>query len=166
MLCPSMSRFPSRLFHVRSAAANRLFRPASRSAFTLVEVVTASTVLVLAIVSAISTLRLGYRSMDAARNLPRASQILQTELENLRLYDWEQLQSLQDSHVTDVKLDPVTTGLIPDLAVTREITDVRADMKQIAVTATWTGLDGLPQHARLITRYGKNGLNDYFYTAH
>ncbi|MBI2497610.1 MAG: hypothetical protein HYV75_06755 [Opitutae bacterium] len=48
----------------------------------------------------------------------------------------------------------------------REITDVKTGMKQISLTAAWRGYDGRPHTARLITRYGRNGLNDYFYTVH
>jgi hypothetical protein len=39
-------------------------------------------------------------------------------------------------------------------------------MKEIVLTATWKGYDGRSHTARLITRYGRTGLNDYFYTAH
>ena len=49
---------------------------------------------------------------------------------------------------------------------TRAITDLKTDMKQITLTATWRGYDGQEHTARLITRYGKSGLNDYFYTTH
>lgn len=137
----------------------------SITAFTLVEVMVASSVLILAIVSALTTLQFGFRSLDAARNLPKASQIMQTELENLRLRNWDQLQALQDAKETAVTVDPRLAGSTA-FACNREIRDIRIHLKEIAVTTTWKGLDGRPREARLITRYGKNGLNDYFYTAH
>ena len=46
------------------------------------------------------------------------------------------------------------------------ITDVKTGMKEITVTATWRGYDNRPHTARLITRYSRSGLNDYFYTTH
>jgi hypothetical protein len=49
---------------------------------------------------------------------------------------------------------------------TLAITDLKTDMKEIVLQANWQGYDGRPQTARLITRYGKSGLNDYFYTSH
>ena len=49
---------------------------------------------------------------------------------------------------------------------TRQIAEVKPGMKEITLVAAWHGLDGRPHTARLITRYGKTGLNDYFYTAH
>ena len=37
-------------------------------------------------------------------------------------------------------------------------------MKEITLVASWGGLDGRAHSARLITRYSRSGLNDYFYT--
>ena len=133
-------------------------------AFTLVEVMVASGVLVFGIISAITTSQRGLQALDAARNLTAASQIMQSEMERVRLLNWAQLQALQDSGNTAVTLAAgAGTGRF---ACVREITDVKTDMKQITLTASWRGYDGRDHTARLITRYGKSGLNDYFYTTH
>ncbi|HRG55912.1 MAG TPA: hypothetical protein PLG56_07735 [Lacunisphaera sp.] len=132
--------------------------------FTLVEVMVASTVLIFGIVTAVTTSQRGLQALDTARNLSAASQIMQSEMERIRLLNWNQLQSLQQSGDTAVGADtaPGTTRV----TCTRVITDVRADMKQITLATTWHGYDGREHTARLITRYGKSGLNDYFYTTH
>jgi hypothetical protein len=39
-------------------------------------------------------------------------------------------------------------------------------MKEILLVSSWRGFDGRAHTARVITRYGKSGLYDYFYTAH
>jgi Tfp pilus assembly protein PilV len=136
-------------------------RPAG---FTLVEVMVASTVLVFGIVTAVTTSQRGLQALDTARNLTAASQIMQSEMERIRLLSWTQLQALQQSGNTAVTLVAGTdTGRF---ACTREITDNKTDMKQITLTANWRGYDGREHTARLITRYGKSGLNDYFYTTH
>jgi Tfp pilus assembly protein PilV len=133
-------------------------------AFTLVEVMVASTVLIFGIVTAITTSQRGLQALDTARNLTAASQLMQSEMERIRLLNWSQLESLQQSGATGVTAD-AATGLAR-VTCTRAITDVKTDMKQITLTAAWRGYDGREHIARLITRYGKTGLNDYFYTTH
>lgn len=140
------------------------FRPVtSRTArsFTIVEVMVAATVLIFGIVSAITVSQRGLQALDTARNLTAASQLMQNEMERVRLMSWAQLQTLQQSGDTTVPLAAPAR-----FSCTREITDVKTNMKQICVTATWHGYDGRPHTARLITRYGRNGLNDYFYSVH
>lgn len=137
------------------------FRPAG---FTLVEVMVASLVLIFGIVTAVTTSQRGLQALDTARNLTAASQIMQSEMERIRLLSWTQLQTLQQSGNTAVILMAgADTGRF---ACTREITDSKTDMKQITLAANWRGYDGREHTARLITRYGKGGLNDYFYTTH
>lgn len=138
--------------------------PASRShrGFTILEVMVAASVLIFGIVSAISVGQRGLQAIDTARNLTAASQAMQSEMERLRLMSWAQIQTLQDSGSNEV---PLETG--PGrFACIRTIRDVKTNMKEITLVASWKGYDGRPHVAHLITRYGKTGLNDYFYTAH
>src|SRR4051812_36646236 len=132
--------------------------------FTIVEVMVASTVLIFGIVTAITTSQRGLQALDTARNLTAASQVMQSEMERIRLLNWSQLESLQQSGATEVTAD-AATGLAR-VNCTRAIVDVKNEMKQITLTAVWRGYDGREHTARLITRYGKSGLNDYFYTTH
>lgn len=138
-----------------------LFRRARRS-FTIVEVMVSATVLAIGIVSVVTVSQSGLQALDTARNLAGASQVMQSEMERVRLMSWAQLQVLQDSGQTEVALE----GAPGRYACTREIRDVKTGMKEITLVATWKGYDGRSHTARLITRYGKTGLNDYFYTAH
>ena len=133
-------------------------------AFTLVEVMVASTVLIFGIVTAITTSQRGLQALDTARNLTAASQLMQSEMERLRLLNWTQLAALQQSGVNTVTTEGAT-GLAR-VTCTRDIADIKTDMKQITLTAVWRGYDGRDHTARLITRYGHSGLNDYFYTTH
>lgn len=140
----------------------RAHRHARTRAFTLLEVMVAATVLLFGLVSSITALQQGFQAVDTARQLTFASQLMQTEIEQLRLKSWAQLQALQDSGATAV---PVTGGTATGrFTCTRAISDLKTDMKQITVTATWSGYDGRPHTARLVTQYSKSGLNDYFYT--
>ena len=133
--------------------------PRSLRSFTIVEVMVAATVLIFGIVSAVTVSQRGLQAVDTARNLTAASQLMQNEMERVRLMSWAQLQVLQQSGDTAVPLSAPAR-----FSCAREITDVKTDMKQISLTATWRGYDGRTHTARLITRYGRNGLNDYFYS--
>ncbi len=122
----------------------------------------ASCVLMLGISGALVTLQRSISSIAQARQLDAASQLMQTELERLRLLNWSQLDALQQSRATAV---PVPSG--GDFArftCEREIRDLRDGMKEITLIASWGGLDGRAHSARLVTRYSRSGLNDYFYT--
>jgi Tfp pilus assembly protein PilV len=128
--------------------------------FTLLEVMVASAVLILGIVSAITTLQRGFQSLDSARNLTAASQLMQSEMERMRLKNWSQIEAMQTAGRTELTTEDAR------FVCTLAITDLKTDMKEIVLQANWQGYDGRPQTARLITRYGKSGLNDYFYTSH
>lgn len=138
-----------------------LLRRALRG-FTIVEVMVSATILAVGIVGVVTVSQSGLQALDTARNLSAASQLMQSEMERVRLMSWVQLQSLQDSGETTVALE----GTPGRYSCTRDIRDVKTNMKEITLVATWRGYDGRPHTARLITRYGRTGLNDYFYTAH
>ena len=149
------------------AFTNRMPRPSAnrasgRRAFSLVEVMVASCVLVLGISGALVTLQRSLDSIAQARQLDAASQLMQTELERIRLLNWSQLQTLQTSGAT--KVDAPSTGDFSRFTCERQIRDLREGMKEITLIASWGGLDGRAHSARLITRYSRSGLNDYFYT--
>ncbi len=123
----------------------------------------ASCVLMLGVSGALVTLQRSISSIAQARQLDTASQVMQTELERLRLLNWSQLQALQDSGRTDVH--PPSGGDFARFTCERQIRDLREGMKEINLIASWGGLDGRAHTARLVTRYARNGLNDYFYTS-
>lgn len=150
IFAPSPTSFPS---------ARRAGRTA---AFSLVEVMVASCVLMLGISGALVTLQRSLDTIAQARQLDTASQLMQTELERLRLLNWSQLQSLQESGRTAI--DPPAGGDFARFICERQIRDLRDGMKEITLVASWGGLDGRAHSARLVTRYSRSGLNDYFYT--
>lgn len=137
-----------------------------RGGFSLVEVMMASIVMVLGITTAITTLQRGLLAVDSARNYSYAAQLMQSELERLRLKSWSQIQTLQNSGDTTVTTDDTNTSARTVFTCQRVITDVKTDMKQITLISNWRGFDGRPHTARFITRYSKTGLYDYLYTTH
>ena len=147
---------------MKRAPSHQDFPPRARG-FTIVEVMVAATVLLFGVVSAITVSQRGLQALDTARNLTAASQLMQSEMERLRMMSWAQLQALQQAGDNRVTVEAANAGRF---ACTRTLALVKTDMLEISVTALWKGYDGREHTARLITRYGKNGLNDYFYVAH
>ncbi len=158
--------------YVQNTKKNRDDSHSSASAFnqtkgfSLVEVMVASFVLVLGITTAITTLQQGFKAVDTARNYSYSSQLMQSELERLRLKNWTQIEALQNAGTTNVSIDDTASAARTVFTCTRVITDVKADMKQITLISNWKGFDGRSHTARFITRYSKSGLYDYLYTAH
>ena len=161
----SYNVFPTSALTSRRVGARR--RPArAAGGFTLLEVMLASFVLVLAITGAITTLQRGFQALDTARNYTYASQVMQSEIERLRLVNWTELQALQDAGDASIPMTSVAGTTSAQLSCTRQIRDLKTDMKEITLTTTWLGHDGRSHDAKFITRYGRSGLYDYAYTAH
>jgi type II secretory pathway pseudopilin PulG len=138
----------------------------SSHAFTIVEVMIAAIVLALGITTAITTLQGGFQAVDLARNYTYASQVMQSEIERLRLKCWAQVQELQDAGPAAITTAAVSGAARGSFTCTRTIREIKTDMKEITLVSQWRGYDGRSHTLRFVTRYGKTGLYDYFYTAH
>ena len=145
-----------------SVFGTRPHRVGRNAAFSLVEVMVASCVLMLGISGALVTLQRSLDTIAQARQLDTASQLMQTELERLRLLNWSQLQALQDSGRNAVAAP--AGGDFARFTCERQIRDLRDGMKEITLVASWVGIDGRAHSARLVPRYSRSGLNDSFYT--
>lgn len=156
----------SYLSHRPAAVSRSRGGTARTGGFTLVEVMIASIVLVLGITTSITTLQHGFRAVDTARNYTFASQVMQSEFERLRLKSWSQLEELQNSRETTVSVAAVSGMATGSFSCVRTIRDLKTDMKEITLVSTWRGIDGREHSVRYVTRYGKSGLYDYFYTSH
>lgn len=132
--------------------------------------------MVFAIASSIVAMQVGFRSLDLARGTTLASQILQSEIENVRLMAWEDIITLPatvdlieelKSRPAGEPLDYVETELVKRFqSVTRTVQPVPGapDMRQIVITAVWTTRDGHLHTRSTATHYCRNGLNDFFAT--
>lgn len=144
--------------------ARQAFSRRAHRAFTLVEVMVAASVMVLSISGALVALQSGLSAVSQARHLTEATSIMQSEIERLRLKNWDQLEILQAAGDTTLPPSGNHTAGIP-FKCTRSIRDLRDGMKEIILVAQWGGIDGRAHSARLITRYSRSGLNDYFYAS-
>jgi hypothetical protein len=143
-------------------------------AFTIVEVAMATAIMTLALGTALITLARGFDSMDTARCLSYASQIMQSELEKMRLTSWGNGTTAgtgtsgvtaYPTTATNVPIDPnwANVGDVSNrMTMTRTAADVHTGMIKVTLTISWTTHDGHSMSRSYITYYGKNGLYDYF----
>lgn len=137
-----------------------------RSGFSLVEVMVAATILGLALAAAAVGLQIGLRSLDTARISTGASQMLQNEAERLRLLSWEQISALPAEAAVDID-SMLSEGRTPgqNFTVVRQVADVAglSGMKEITITAQWTGLGGQTHRRSTVIHYARGGVHDYYY---
>ena len=148
---------------IQSQLGNRLLR-----GFTIFEVMMAAFVMTMGISTSVIGITSGLKSLDMARNLTLSSQVLQSEMERLRLMDWADINSRTGT--STVNLSSVFTddaALATRFTLVRTISDVVGkvgEMKNIQLVCTWTGVDGRVISRQFNTFYAKNGLYDFYYT--
>ena len=153
-------------------------RPTVRQAgFTIFELSMAVMVMAFGLMTSLTVLQMGFRSLDTARNTTIASQLLQSVMEDLRMLPWTasspansitSLQATNNGVAGNVTLDASFTNgdtaaivMVNRFTITRTITDQSSVLKQIALSATWLGIDGRSHTLTYAGYYGKNGLHDY-----
>lgn len=148
--------------------------PRNRCAgFTLLEVAMATFVLTFGIASGLIALQAGLKTLDVARGTTLASQLLQSEMENLRLQSWSDIESQEGTSNIDLDVllsDQPEARSVADgfqFVLTRTVQDVsgrEGDMMELILRATWKTIDGRTLNRSFRTIYTRNGLYDYYYT--
>ncbi|MDO8541399.1 MAG: hypothetical protein Q7S40_13250 [Opitutaceae bacterium] len=162
---------------VNRVQAARLHRvPADASGFTIIEVALATFVMAFGIATSIIALQMGFRAIDVARDGTLASQIMQSEIERLRLWPWNNTSTSAVDSICELPAsEPVSmssmfttsAAIAAKYVVTRTVTADTArpgDVKYITITVTWHSYDGRAHTRTFTTMYAKNGLYDYYYT--
>ncbi|GEM_PF-830067 len=129
--------------------------------FTLVEIMIAITLLAVVSASGYSAIITGINTVEHSRNITRATQIAQTQIEALRTYSWSSLEELPESE------EIALTGKYADIygehfTTTREITDLSSTLKEFRIIVSWESKAG-PRSLEYDTIFAHNGLNDYYY---
>jgi prepilin-type N-terminal cleavage/methylation domain-containing protein len=142
--------------------AERPFR--KKNGFSLIEIMAAVFVLGLGIGGALLALRIGFGMVETARDQTLAAQLLQSQIETLRLKNWAELSALprEESFEIESNFDESVQNRFHCV---RRIEEVRAgsQMKQVTLTVTWTTTNGVQRERQYYTRISRNGLNDYYY---
>jgi hypothetical protein len=142
-----------------------------RAAFTLVEVMMAFTILIAGLCGGLATLQSGFKAIDSARCSTLSAQIMQSQIERLRLLNWTDLTATigADVVIPVTELVPASASDMAGRFVLKQTvaTDPsRPDIANITLNVTWTGLGNIPHSRNFVTRYAKNGLYDYYFSRH
>jgi hypothetical protein len=153
--------------------------------FTLIEVALAAAIIGVGFVGMIEALAIGSEMLDTARKQTIAAQIMQSEIEYLRLQDWDtmlsQLTNQSQKALTENPANPngnsgyrhlfgTSLASMPyrSLKYGWEVVTLRTAnpdgtgppiLRQVTITVTWASVTGKP-HVRSSSVYiGKYGLN-------
>jgi Tfp pilus assembly protein PilV len=135
--------------------------------FTIVEVMMAAAVMAFALTTSITTMQRGFLSLDTARNITIAGQIMQSEFEKMRLLPWATI----DAYTNTSPAPTIDTSFTSNayigtrFTLTRQVDVVRAGMKKFTLTVSWRSYDGRTISRSYTSYYGQNGLYDYFYNS-
>ncbi len=159
--------------HPRSADRRRR---GMRAGFTILEVAMAGFVMALGLGTAITALQSSFKALDVARDTTLASQILQSEMERLRLMAWNNPSTVAVDSICELPATETvdlaamfasSVDLAAKFTVTRAVaadTARPADVKQIVISVRWRSFDGRTHVRSFRSIYARNGLYDYYYT--
>ena len=146
-------------------------RRRSNSAFTIAEVMMATFVLALGLTTSIITLQSGFTAIDTARGNTLASQILQSEIERIRLMNWGEVidpDKMMGEHKVDLSsVFSSNAALASKYRLVRTVKDDDTrpgEGVDIYLQVYWRSFDGRSHTRSFQTKYVKNGLYDYYYT--
>ena len=122
-------------------------------------------VMALALTTSITAMQRSFLSLDSARNITVAGQIMQGEMEKIRLKDWDVVNAYPAGPTT-LNIDTTFTSIATignRFTLTRTVTDhpTIPDIKQITLAIAWKGYDARQFSRSYSIYYGKNGLYDY-----
>ena len=142
-----------------------------------------SFVMAFGIATSIIAMQTGFKSIDLARGTTLASQIIQSEMERVRMLSWTTVTAL--STATDT-VAPFPTGSPAGIemfdgatyfssnpAIAGKYTITRTvepdstrptEVMNLTVQVSWLGYDNRAHTRSFRSMYAKNGLYDYYYT--
>jgi Tfp pilus assembly protein PilV len=146
--------------------------------FTIVEVALASFVMAFGIATSIIAMQTGFRALDVARDSTLASQIMQSEIERLRLMAWNNPGTVAIDSILELPASETVSlssmfsanaALAAKFTVTRTVAAAADgtrpdDVRYITINVVWNSYDGRSHNRSFTTMYSKNGLYDYYYT--
>lgn len=138
-------------------------RIGANDGFTLIEALVASLILAVVLTSVLATLAQCARSVTDIRRTARASQILQQEMESIRLTNvWTGLTGLANTSFSDpTDTNHIYAGTISETAYASFGTTTTVE--EVTLTITWTNQVGKVLSNELSTLVGYGGLNKYVY---
>jgi hypothetical protein len=128
----------------------------------------ATFVMAFGIATSIIAMQTGFKSIDVARGTTLASQIIQSEIERIRMLSWTSVTAMDGTNTVDLSTMFTTDPTLASrFTVTRRVvadTDRPSDVRDIWINVAWRGYDNRAHSRTFYTKYVKNGLYDYYYT--
>jgi prepilin-type N-terminal cleavage/methylation domain-containing protein len=107
-----------------------------RSGYTLAEVMIASIIMALVLVSVMGIVGRSVRYLSDIRRASRSSQVLQQEMENIRLMTWSQIQALPNSFSDPSDANHLYSGTINTTSF--DTYSGTTTVLAVTLTITWT----------------------------
>jgi Tfp pilus assembly protein PilV len=132
--------------------------------FTILEVAGAATVLALTLTGMIGVVESGSRILDLSRKQTVATQILHSELEEIRMTAWTTVSGYVSASPVSTTIDPNFSATQTGFSSTRLVTTLQVDgnnnptLVQVTFTVNWTGITGRAYSRSSTTHIGKNGI--------
>jgi hypothetical protein len=127
--------------------------------------------MITALCGTLYTLTHSFQQIDTARNSTLAAQIMQSEIESVRLKNFTDLskiataaQNWYKADLTKITSDTKIQERFAETKVTVGADATRTDIVWITVDVIWTNYSGTESTRTFKTKYSKNGLHDYYYT--
>jgi Tfp pilus assembly protein PilV len=137
-------------------------------AFTIIELALATFCLAIGIGTAVIAMQTGFRHLDLARGTTLAAQIMQSEMERIRMMSWTGVTALAATETFDGATNFTTsTRVTGKYRVTRTRTPDTTrptEVMNIGLSVAWNTYDGRSHTRSFNSIYTKNGLYDYYYT--
>lgn len=122
------------------------------------------------IATSIIAIQAGYKHLDLARGITMSSQILQSEMERIRMMNFNAVLALttEPAATFDGATNFTSSARVQGrYRVTRSATadSVRpTDIATVTLQVIWRTYDGRPHSRTLSGTFARNGLYDYYYT--
>ncbi len=146
-------------------------RRSREAGMTIAEVIIASCVMAFAITTSITVMQSGFSTIDTARGNTLASQILQSEIERIRLMSWANVtdpDKMIGEHKVDLKEVFSTNSELANkftlVRTVKEDSSRPGEGVDIYLQVVWQSYDGRSHTRSFQTKYVKNGLYDYYYS--
>jgi Tfp pilus assembly protein PilV len=133
----------------------------AQGGFTLAEAVVATLILGLVLTSVLAVASHCARYLTDIRRSARASQVLQQEMEYVRLKDWTALQSLPNSFTDPSDTNHIYKGTIAQSAYAAY--GSTTIVAKVTLTVTWTNQVNRVLTNTLTTLVSNGGLNKYIF---
>ena len=135
-----------------------------RAGSSLVELMVAVVILTMIFGTAFSVVGQGYNIIENARDNARSAQILQSEMENIRILKWADVVALGENS-TFYPTTQFASKFGDRYTCTRTITSrlSRPDQKECILRIVWTDTKGIAHSRQYFTYITEGGLNDYIY---